>query len=263
MKEFANPAGRILDVRTADIILLMVLGLPGVMWAYHQGFIHFVVALLIATLLMNLSFTAWHEASHATLSSLRPVNDCLGFIASLASVYPGYFARRREHLIHHKWQGMPGKDPVYARIQTGFWGFPFKVAQVALAGEPWDIPASFQPITRAQRISDLVSNLLAVSIVCVGCMGGYAVEVLGLWVLPRAIVLVVHAYYICFFPHVIPGGGFRLYRNRRPNLLLRFLTMEQTFHGLHHRWPFIPWHRYAEAQRKHASELAAEGIEVV
>ena len=263
MKEFANPAGRLLDLPTAAIIGLMVLGLPGVMWLYHQGLLPFIGALLVATMLMNLSFTAWHEASHATLSSQRAVNHALGVLASFASVYPGYFARRREHLIHHKWEGVPGKDPVYPRIQASFWSFPLKVAQVAIAGEPWDVPASFQPITRAQRVCDTMSNLLACAIIAAGCLHGYAASVLGLWVLPRALVLVLHAYYICFFPHVVPGGGFRLYRVRRPNLLLRLLTVEQTFHGLHHRWPFIPWHRYAAAQRRHADELAAEGIEVV
>ena len=59
------------------------------------------------------------------------------------------------------------------------------------------------------------------------------------------------------------SGGYQLYRTRRPRLWLRLLTVDQSFHGIHHRWPFIPWHRYAEATLKAEASFAAERIEAV
>ncbi|SVC57188.1 uncharacterized protein METZ01_LOCUS310042, partial [marine metagenome] len=112
------------DGITGILILSMVVGLPVVGWFYYNGTLPFWMAVVLGTLLMNLSFTAWHEPSHQNFSKFKWLNHIAGWIASVASIYPGYFARRREHLIHHRWAGDDVKDPVYPRIQSTFLSFP-------------------------------------------------------------------------------------------------------------------------------------------
>ena len=96
--------------------------------AYFANLLPLWAGFLIATFLMNLSFTTWHEASHGNFSRVVWLNRWLGIVASLYSLYPGYFARRREHLAHHRWEGDAQHDPVYPRIQTGFWAFPLMLS---------------------------------------------------------------------------------------------------------------------------------------
>jgi beta-carotene hydroxylase len=253
----------LLDWRTGALIAAMAAGLPALVVLHHAGAVAFWPALAAATLLMNLSFTAWHEPAHGSFSRSRRWNDAAGVVASLASVYPAYFARRREHLVHHRWEGVSGKDPVYARIQATPWSFPFRL--IAAARVRLDVPSTFVPETRWQRRADRVSNALALAVVVASLASGWWESVVGLWILPRAIVFWVHAYYVCLLPHSVPGGGFRLYRVRAGGggLLLRLLTLEQTYHGVHHRWPSIPWHAYARVARARGGALAEDGIETV
>jgi beta-carotene hydroxylase len=260
MRNMVGPVP-LVDWRTAAVILLMTLGTPVLVWAVHAAYLHPLSGLLIGSYLMNLSFTAWHEPAHHLFSKKRWLNTVAGWIASFASAYPGYFARRREHLVHHKYEGIPGKDPVYPRIQVSFWKFPLMIVALFLSPPRLDVPDSFQPYTKAQRLSDNISNLLVVVIVVVSILYGFWWALLWGWILPRGVVFGVHALYICYFPHAIDGGGYQVLRIRRDTWLLRLLMINQHLHGLHHGWPWIPWYRYQAVLRAFAKELRAAGLE--
>ncbi len=257
------PEPRLVDWKTLALIAAMAVGFPLIVWLHADGLLPFGVGLILATILMNASFTAWHEPAHGNFSSSERANQIAGVIASYASVYPGYFARRREHLIHHRWEGIPGKDPVYPRIQANFWRFPLRLIQTALKENPGEVPTSFLPVTPHQRFWDLLTFASTGGVVLASILMGFWVSVLGLWILPRVFVYLLHAYVICFFPHTVPGGGYEVYRIRPGGFWLRALTMGQNFHGIHHRWPFIPWHRYGEVLRDNRSEVEAAGIRMV
>lgn len=248
------------DGPTAILIGLMAVGFPTAGVLSHRGVLPAWAALLVGSLLMNLSFTAWHEPAHQTFSRSRALNTAAGWLAAFVSVYPGYFARRREHLVHHKFEGQEGKDPVFPRIQATFWSFPVTLLRTALAGAPLDVPANFLPITRVQRVADALSNLLALCVVVAASALGYFWALFWVWVLPRLVIYGVHAYYVCYFPHRVPGGGYTVLRVREDHPWLRLLTMNQHLHGVHHRWPWIPWHRYRRVLRECASDLAREGL---
>ncbi len=107
-----------LDIPTTAVGVLMIAGLVAVIALHATGRLPLLVGLVLNTLLMNLSFTAWHEACHGNLSKRRAVNTAFGIATSFASIYPGYFARRREHLCHHRFEGDAAQDPVYPRIRS-------------------------------------------------------------------------------------------------------------------------------------------------
>jgi beta-carotene hydroxylase len=249
-----------LDVPTAAVGGTMVIGIAAVIALHAAGWMPLVVGLLINTFLMNLSFTAWHEACHGNFSKSRAINTAFGVLTSFASIYPGYFARRREHLCHHRFEGDATQDPVYPRIQVSLLAFPLQVLRANHTAEARvPIPASFLPMTSTQRWADRASNLLAFSLLGVGLLTDTFWSVLLLWFVPRATVFLAHAIYICHFPHAIPGGGYEVYRVR-PSRVLALLTLGQNLHGVHHRWPAIPWHRYGAVLA--SVDPKAEGIEV-
>lgn len=253
-----------LDWRTLAVISIMVAGFPVLGWLHYHEIINPWFAVILGSLLMNLSFTAWHEPSHQNLSKSASINTVAGWIASFASVYPGYFARRREHLIHHKWEGQEGMDPVYPRIQTDFWNFPKNLLLVNFSERSrLNVPDSFVPVTSAQRISDSVSNYLALGVVVLSVALNFWWTVWWVWILPRIIIFMFHAYWVCFFPHQVENGGYRVYRVRNGGWLLRFLTLEQNMHGVHHAWPGIPWHRYKDLFPLTPEIIAEKNIEIV
>lgn len=250
------------DLKTAAVILGMSIGFPLTGWLYHRGDIPWWVAVLAGTWLMNLSFTAWHEPAHRNFSRVGWLNTAAGWLASFASVYPGYFARRREHLIHHRFEGQEGKDPVYPRIQTSFWQFPVTLLRTIVHRAPEGVPSSFLPLTPGQRVSDVASNLLALGLMAISVPLGFWPEVVLVWVVPRLIIFLAHAYYICFFPHQHGGDGFVVLRVQRDNPFLRFLTVNQHLHGIHHRWPWVPWHQYRRVLAAYPDEMASMAAEL-
>lgn len=250
----------LVDVRTAALMGAMVLGFPLLIWLHAATVLPAWAAMVLGTAVMNLSFTAWHEPAHGNFSRWSRVNDAAGFVASLASVYPGYFARRREHLLHHRFQGVEGMDPVYRRVQATAWTFPLALLSANFAGSPLRVPATVLPMTPRQRWSDGASNVLALGIAVGAAATGWLPSLFWAWLLPRALVFWLHAYYICFFPHSVSGGGYEVYRVRARRAWLRLLTLDQSLHGVHHRWPYIPWHRYGAVLRGARPEIEAAGI---
>lgn len=256
----------LIDYKTLAVILIMCLGFIATTWAVHVGHLHFLLGLLIGSYLMNLSFTAWHESSHSNFSTSAWLNDISGIVASGFSTYPGYFARRREHLIHHKWEGQPGKDPVYLRIQdTNFWKFPFRLIALTTyrrAENKIEIPDNFFPITTSQQWIDRLTMLAVLGTIVASVVYGFWWALLWCWIVPRVVIFFLHAYYICFFPHALPEGGYQLFRVRQGGWW-RLMTVDQNYHGIHHKWPFIPWHKYKFTMNHLRQDIDKASIEVL
>ena len=191
----------VVDGLTGILIFSMVVGIPVVGWLFHHGVLPFWATVIFGTLLMNLSFTAWHEPSHQNFSKFKWLNNVAGWIASLSSVFPGYFSRRREHLIHHRWAGDKLKDPVYSRIQSTFLSFPKSLVASNRRFNFQNIPESFCAITKTQRIADQASNWIAVVLIVGSIFYGFWEAVLWAWIVPRFFIFFIHAYLICYLPH--------------------------------------------------------------
>jgi beta-carotene hydroxylase len=252
------------DWLSGGVIILMTVGFPILGLLHYKGIIPSWGVVIIGTILMNLSFTAWHEPSHGNLSKSKTVNNIFGWVASFASVYPGYFARRREHLVHHKWQGQDGMDPVYPRIQTSFLNFPIKLLLANFVRKPpAGVPDSFFPLTLTQKRADTTSNYLALGVVLASIFFNFWSTIWWAWIFPRIIIFMLHAYYICFFPHNIKEGGYQVFRVRKANWFIRFITVEQNLHGIHHYWPWVPFYRYRELIPHDAKFLTENNFQVL
>ena len=251
-----------IDWRTLTLGAVMIEGLIWASLRHASGDLPTIWACVLGTVFMNLSFTAWHESSHQNFSLKQGWNTAFGVLMSFASIYPGYFARRREHLAHHRFEADAVRDPVYARIQCSLWAFPFRLF-LTIFDRSWlkALPANFVPMTTAQVWADRVSNLLAFGGLALAWRLGYGATALWVWFIPRAIVYGLHAVYICWFPHHKEGGGYQVYRIISPRSWAWWATMGQSLHGMHHRWPSIPWHGYSQAFREQAKNLKAEGFD--
>lgn len=242
------PGRPLFDLPTAVLLVLQTAGYGIVAWLTYTAAVPLWAGSLACCLLMNLSFTAWHECSHGNFSRLPWINHACGWLSSLFTLYPGYFSRRREHLAHHRWEGDEKLDPVYPRIQTSLAVFPFLLTRQVITREGNPITATFLPLSTGQVWADRGLLLLAaLAMAGLLALGEWKI-VLWLFVFPRLVTFYLHAIYICWFPHHVEGGGFEKYRVKYRGFLWRLLTVEQWAHGVHHRDPSIPWYRYSSNQ---------------
>lgn len=254
--------------RTDFITIALILGMltlhAFVLYWQYLGQISFLLSTVVCCFIMNMSFTFWHECSHENLTRSRTLNQAVGILSSFFSFFPGYFARRREHLVHHKFEGIPGKDPVYYRIQnTSFLKFLWTAVVVNyLEKRPDEVPANFIPLTLKEKIIDKITVGLVWTIVLGLVIAGKWQVALATILIPRVFIFVYHGYVICFFPHFIPEGGYRKFRVYPYGLLTKIITMNQAYHGIHHYSPKVRWYNYPLVYRKYSEAFKENEIEL-
>lgn len=200
---------------------------------------------LLAIVLMNLSFTAWHEAAHGNFSDSPFANHLLGVFSSIFTLGPGYFYRRREHLAHHRFEGEEKFDPVYPRVQCRPYMFPLRLLwQSFIPPSGTKIPKDFMPATWSQYLIDAALISIVIALSMMGITAGFGQQFIWIWFYPRIFIFFFHAFYICYFPHSLAGGGYVVSRNHPSGAFLKWLTMGQNLHGFHHKNPSTPWHSY-------------------
>jgi beta-carotene hydroxylase len=250
------------DIRTLSLFACYVVVLPTNLVLTCVGVMPLFAAFLLGLGAFNLSFTIWHECVHRTVASSRRICTAVGAITAFFMIYPGYFFQQREHLLHHKYQGDPERDPVYPRTQCKPWAFPFHLIRVTLFNPQPSGPE--KELTSNERRGDTIAYLLCGTVIVSVAASGFWLPLLAAWLLPRAVMIPVHAFYVCYLPH--NGRGESLYEKYRivlRNPFTRYLTLYHCYHGLHHLWPTVPWHRYKQTFAMREEELRARRVEIL
>jgi beta-carotene hydroxylase len=226
------------------------------------GLLPLPVAFLVGLAAFNLSFTIWHECVHNTVASSRWICSVIGSLTAFIMIYPGYFFQRREHLLHHKYEGDPEKDPVFYRVQCTPWMFPIHLLLATLRSpQPVNPERQFRP---GELWSDRAGYVFCLAIVVAVLAKGMWAPLLAAWIMPRVMMIPIHAFYVCYLPH--HGRGAYMYQTYRivlRNPVTNYLTLFHAYHGLHHIWPGIPWHRYRQTFYARRKELEARGVEII
>jgi len=252
---FAHPG---VDVPTLVLCAAMWAGLVGnALWAWREPGPLWAHA-LAAVFFLNFSFTIWHEAAHGTAFRSRLGNDLVGVLGSFPALIP-YFMIRRVHHLHHEFTNDPERDPDYWFLQGSIWSLPLRylggVRRTKAFAQSTNPPAREVWMDRATMLAAL------------GLMGfflwhGRGVVLLAVWLVPKGIAMWIHAWYVNVLPH--RGLPAERYRDTRifPVGWLVPLTLCHNYHGLHHAWQTVPWHRYGRAFRAREQWLAERGTPV-
>lgn len=251
-----------IDLRTTGLFVLYAGLLSTAALLTVRGDVPLWAGGLISLAAFNLSFTIWHECVHNTTSTSRAVCGAVGTATSFFMFFPGYFTLRREHLMHHKYQGDPERDPVWPRVQCPPWRFPLRLLRVVL----WDPqpPNPERRLSWGERIADGVTLAAFLAAAGGAVAAGLWRELLAVWIVPRLLIAPIHAFYVCYLPHAAGGPLFyRTFRIVLRNPFTRYLTVYHSYHGLHHLWPNIPWYRYRRVFAERRAELEAQGVEIL
>ena len=213
---------------------------------------------LVSVLFLNMSFTVWHEGAHGTVFRARWANDLVGILGTFPLLIP-YFMIRKVHHLHHEFTNDPARDPDHWFTEAPFWKLPLRYPRGARqAREKYlaSAPPAWEPwANRASSVAGLA--LLALLVWRFGFW-----PVLWVWIVPRLAIMWVHAWYVNYLPHrALPAER---YRDTRifPLAWLDPLMLCHNYHGLHHAWQTVPWHRYARAFRAKEDFLRARGTPI-
>lgn len=255
---FAHPG---VDWPTLALLVLMWGGLAAnLAWAAQggvdltQGLAH----VLIAVASLNLSFTIWHEAVHGTVFRSEAANHVVGVLGAWPAWIP-YFLIRRGHKLHHEHVNDPERDPDAWFNEGSILSLPFRylggVARTKRMVEATDPPTWERRVDTAQALALLLAFVL------VGWLAG-PVALILCWMFPKGIVMWIHAWYVNVLPHRdLPSERFRDTRIfSAPWLALP--TVMHSYHGVHHAWQTVPWHRYARVFRAKRAFLEQRGTPI-
>lgn len=251
---------RDIDATTSGLLLLMYGGLMGGAYLAINHIIPITIGTLLAVFFLNFSFTVWHEAVHGNVSRNKVLNNLVGVLGAIPSFIP-FFQIRRTHLLHHAYTNNPEKDPDCWFLEKPFWTLYLRywkgVKRTRAIYESTNPP-------REERRKDLAVALVTFTVLASVIYLGFLREVFFLWLIPKGIIMALHAWYVNYLPH--RDRPAERFKDTRIFLIMsgisKLLFLDQTYHGLHHASPKIPWYRYARAFPAKKEMLKERGVPI-
>ncbi len=207
---------------------------------------------------LNLSFTVWHEAVHGLVFKGALGNHVVGLLGAFPALIP-WFTIRRGHQLHHAHTNDPERDPDQWFLRGSIWSLPMRYP-AGIARTRRLVLASGQPAF--EPWADRAQLALALGAMAALAWTAGPLLVLCCWIVPKGSAMWIHAWYVNVLPHRgLPAGRYQDTRIFALNWLAPFFLMHQ-YHGLHHAWASVPWHRYGAAFRAKRDFLEARGVPV-
>jgi ferredoxin-NADP reductase/fatty acid desaturase len=235
-------------------ILLMLGVFAGLYFStamYLQGTLPLLVTIAINGVLIYVSFTPLHDATHRTVSSNRFINDLLGTISCLVLI-PGITTGiyRYLHLEHHRFAGDPLKDPDEIFVATHpAWAI-FVLMCPDIVWSVWYI-RHWSSRSKAERLEYCACIAFYVGVHVVFLTSPYAMTFFLCWMIPQRIGLALVLYFFARIQHPEDvkweSAPFQTTVQIRCNPLNKVLMLGQAIHCVHHLLPSIPYYRYHRA----------------
>lgn len=218
---------------------------------YFAAMIGLGTAITLNAIAAYLSFTVAHDASHNAVSTIRPLNDWSGRIATiLLSPVPFFRMFRYIHMQHHRFANEE-KDPDLYCGSGSKWLLPFKWATLDLHYFVCYLkPELFRSRPKTERREFYWACLWAVGSASLFVLAGYGMEYLLLFIVPTRIAVIILAFAFDFlphYPHTTKGSEspYQATANRVGfEWLLTPILLSQNYHLVHHLYPTLPFYRY-------------------
>lgn len=233
------------------------------------------LAIPVLATFVYLAYTPLHEACHGNIFRKRSaLNDRLtaacGFLAS-APMLHNFSLHRTTHLSHHKNLNDPFRDADHWVSGTGPVSVMARVSTVIFLHYVmgWRINRETAAGRRA-LFWGLVQNAVWIAVMIGLAFAGYGLEVLMFLVLPAFLGQIILGLTFDWSVHYPYSDGNRFetttaYVSHNPvrSWLLNVLSCGQSYHLVHHLYPWLPFYRYASAYRMTESRLRERGARIV
>ena len=248
--------------------VLLIAGCYGTVIAscalHLSGALPYGVALVVNALAIYAIFTPLHDAAHGSLSRNRAVNDLLGTVAAVP-LFPGFTAQlyRFLHLEHHRHTGVAHADPDEVMVSARMPGKLFVWAFIDVYWIAW-----YARRLKARPLPEVASAAASAAFFigwhAIWLASPYAWQFILLWWIPQRLGVMILAYTFAAIQH--PEGvrqaerplqATRMFRGGWP---MRWMTLSQSQHLVHHMFPAVPYYRYNAAWELAEPELREHEI---
>lgn len=235
---------------TVALFIGITISYIGLIGAIYTESISLFSGMLISTVLLYLGFTVVHEAGHGNIahdiSWMKPVERFMGWtFTTLFFIVPfGLFAKTHDY--HHAFTNDPDRDPDH-------WvsGDTWKDASLRALFLPLNylvlMATRFRkdPVIASTHTSSLIYFVTTFSIVVGLVAAGYGTELLIVGIIPIFLSSYVLGMLFDWIPHM-PTRQQGRFQNTRSYLFpgLKFLTLGQNYHHIHHLYPRVSWYHY-------------------
>lgn len=218
-------------------------------------------AMLLLGIVQAALFAPFHETSHYTAFASRRVNAVVGWLSGAPALYNWHFYQLY-HTAHHRFTQDPVRDPELATpppttldgyllriVGVPYWRFRVTILWDGLRGDlsayPYIGEAQAPRVIRSIRAE--VATLLGAALLSALAFG-WATPFL-FWVVPQLIAQPLMRLYL-LAEHTgctTDRNGLTNTRTVLTSPLVRVLMWNMPYHAEHHLYPFIPFHRLADA----------------
>ena len=218
-------------------------------------------AMLLLGIVQAALFAPFHETSHYTAFENRRVNAVVGWLSGAPALYNWHFYQLY-HTAHHRFTQDPVRDPELVTpppttldgyllrvLGVPYWRFRIAILWDGLRGDlsayPYIGEAGTPRVIRSIRAE--VAALLGGALLS-GVVFGWATPLL-FWILPQLMAQPLLRLYL-LAEHTgctTDRNGLTNTRTVLTSPVLRVLMWNMPYHAEHHLYPFIPFHRLADA----------------
>lgn len=221
-------------------------------FAYIEGALTMLWAILLNSIAFYLAFTVAHEASHSAVSANQRLNDWAGR-AGIALLEPGPFfvVFRFIHMQHHKFTNDHEKDPDAFCGRGPGWLLPIRWLTLDfIYFKNYLSRDNFRKRPRREQREFILSLLFAATVIAAVTLLGWLKLYLLLFFLPTRLAKLFIVFVFDFLPHhphevSAKEDRYRCTSNRvGMEWLLTPALLSQNYHLVHHLYPTVPFYRY-------------------
>ncbi len=237
---------------TVVLWLVTIAGFASLYLAIYIEAIGLPVGAMIETFLLYLAFTVAHEAGHGNIShgvkEMETVEKMMGWSMFIPFLIIPFSTFAKIHDYHHAFTNDPDRDPDHW-VKGDFW---YSVTFRALT-----LPLNYiylastrfknDPVIAQTHKSALLYYTLVLFISVGLIVSGYGLELLVIGIIPAFLTSYILGMLFDWIPHK-PNRQQGRYQNTRSYLFpgLKYLTLGQNYHHIHHLFPRVSWYNYEQ-----------------
>ena len=253
---------------TVILFAVVVAAYGAMIVAIYSQTLSLPVGTALATLLLYLAFTVFHEAGHGNIahevSWMKPIERVMGWSMTLPFLIMPFGLFARIHDYHHAFTNDPDRDPDHW-ISGGNWRTASLRVFALTMNYVYLTITRFRkdPVIAQSHKSSLIYYSFTLALAVGLIASGYALELLMIGILPAFLAQFVLGMLFDWIPHM-PTRQQGRYQNTRSYLYpgLKYLTMGQNYHHIHHLYPRVPWYQYESVFNLIRPELEANNAPI-
>lgn len=224
--------------------------------AFHQ-IIEPWQAMILNTILIYLSFTSLHEASHSNIfyrgKYKKLGNLVIGHLSALQLLAP-YRVFYRIHMIHHAYVNQGAKDPDFFARGSNPISLALRFLVLYFVYYYHDIFHSKHG--KKHLVEAIVFNSILAVLLYQFCQLTSLEFFLNIWVYPFILAVMTIVFIFDYIPHHPHDDASRQNNARTIEIpLLKYVMMYQNYHIIHHYAPRVPFYRYQFAFKNRNQDL--------